>query len=112
MFYYTLYTQSNKRGFMAIIDRLDQALSITDMVRSSKAILDTLASGKQDKYVVMRNNMPAAVMLNIEVYEALIDALEEYTLDQKAASRVASFSAENALSQEELLSMFGDKASH
>jgi PHD/YefM family antitoxin component YafN of YafNO toxin-antitoxin module len=36
-----------------------------------------LSSGEQQKYVVMRNNSPAAVMLPVEVYESLMDELDD-----------------------------------
>lgn len=89
---------------MAIIDNLDQALSVTDVARSCKSIFDNLASGKQDKYVVMRNNMPAAVMLNVSTYEALVAMFQEMSFEQKVLERVASFDESKSLSSDQLLS--------
>ena len=56
-----------------LLDRSNQALSVTDLVRSAKEVFERLESGEQDKYVVMRNNAPAAVMMPVATYEALID---------------------------------------
>jgi hypothetical protein len=39
-----------------LLDRSNQALSVTDLVRSAKEVFERLESGEQDKYVVMRNN--------------------------------------------------------
>lgn len=88
---------------MAIIDNLDQALSVTDVARSCKSIFDNLASGKQNKYVVMRNNMPAAVMLNVKTYEALVEMFQELSFEQKVLERIASFDEAKTLSSQQLL---------
>jgi antitoxin StbD len=88
---------------MAIIDNLNQALSVTEVSRSCKSIFDNLASGKQDKYVVMRNNIPAAVMLNVKTYEALIEMFHELSFEQKALERIASFDESKSLSSDQLL---------
>jgi PHD/YefM family antitoxin component YafN of YafNO toxin-antitoxin module len=58
-----------------ILERSDQAISTTDLQRKGKALLDQLQSGEQDKFVVMRENKPAVVMLSIASYEALLQEL-------------------------------------
>ncbi len=60
-----------------ILERSDQAISTTDLQRKGKALLDQLQSGEQDKFVVMRENKPAVVMLSIASYEALLQALSK-----------------------------------
>ena len=62
---------------MALLERSDQALSVTDMTREAKEIMDKLGSGVQDRYVIMRNNAPAAVLMNIAYFEALIDEIAD-----------------------------------
>ena len=69
----------------ALLERSDQAISVTDVSRSAKMIFDRLSRGEQKKYVVMRNNIPAAVMMPVTVYEALMDELDE--LQQKLRTR-------------------------
>ena len=60
-----------------ILERSDQAISTTDLQRRGKALLDQLQSGEQDKFVVMRENKPAVVMLSIASYEALLQELSK-----------------------------------
>jgi PHD/YefM family antitoxin component YafN of YafNO toxin-antitoxin module len=60
-----------------ILERSDQAISTTDLQRKGKALLDQLQSGEQDKFVVMRENKPAVVMLSIASYEALLQELSK-----------------------------------
>jgi len=59
----------------ALLSRADQAVSITDIARSAKKYFDRLITGDQDRYIVMRNNMPAAVMLPVDYYETLISEI-------------------------------------
>ena len=71
-----------------LLDRSNQALSVTDLVRSAKEVFERLESGEQDKYVVMRNNAPAAVMMPVATYEALIDEIEDFfVLEEKLRDR-------------------------
>jgi len=73
---------------IALLSRAEQAISITEMAKSSKKVVDRLQRGEQDRYVIMRNNAPAAVMLSVEEYEALVDELEDLRIEAIAAERV------------------------
>jgi antitoxin StbD len=81
----------------ALLSRADQAVSITDMVRSAKKYFDRLIAGEQDRYVVMRNNAPAAVMLAVEDYENLINELEDLKIELIAAERLAAMDGNTKL---------------
>lgn len=59
-----------------LLDRADQAISSTELQKSTKVLLDRLLAGDQDRYVVIRDNRPTAVLLPIERYEALMEELE------------------------------------
>jgi antitoxin StbD len=92
----------------ALIERSDQAVSVTEVSRSAKTIFDRLCSGKQDKYVVMRNNAPAAVMMPVALYEALMDELDDLHIEMTARDRLATFDRKKAVSHEEMRKRFGD----
>lgn len=90
-----------------LLSRADQAVSVTDIARSAKKYFDRLISGEQDRYVVMRNNTPAAVMLSVEEYEQLMDELSDLQIDRIAAARLAAFSPDDELvSHEDMLAHF------
>lgn len=93
----------------ALLERSEQAVSVTEVSRSAKTIFDRLSSGKQDKYVVMRNNAPAAVMMPVGVYEALMDELDDLRIEMTVRDRLASFDRGKAVSHEEMLERFGDE---
>jgi len=76
----------------ALLKRADQAVSVTDFSRSAKQYFDRLKSGEQDRYVVMRNNAPAAVMLPVAEYEQLIDELDDLKVELIAAQRLTQLS--------------------
>jgi len=90
-----------------LLSRADQAVSVTDIARSTKKYFDRLISGDQDRYVVMRNNAPAAVMLSVVEYEQLMDELADLQIDRIAAERLAAHSTDDELvNHEDMLAHF------
>ena len=90
-----------------LLDRTDQAISSTDLQKNTRKILDRIISGEQDRYVVMRDNKPAAVLLKTEIYEGLMDELADMRIDALAAERVAKFDPDKALTLEQLKKNLG-----
>ena len=90
----------------ALLERSSQAVSVTEVSRSAKTIFDRLSSGEQDKYVVMRNNAPAAVMMPVSVYESIMDELDELHIQLAARDRLKSFDRSRAISHDDMLKMF------
>jgi antitoxin StbD len=90
----------------SLMERSDQAISVTEVSRQAKAIFDKLVKGKQDRYIVMKNNVPAAVMLPVDAYEAIMDELEDLRMEAVARERVRTFDPEKAVSHEEMMMRF------
>ena len=93
----------------ALLERSEQAVSVTEVSRSAKSIFDRLCSGKQEKYVVMRNNAPAAVMMSVSVYEAMMDELDDLHIQLTARERLQTFDPSKAISHEEMQRRFADE---
>ncbi|PKO69564.1 MAG: Phd-YefM [Betaproteobacteria bacterium HGW-Betaproteobacteria-14] len=89
-----------------LLDRSNQALSVTDLVRSAKEVFERLESGEQDKYVVMRNNAPTAVMMPVAAYEALIDEIEDLRIEAVARERLQGFDRKKAITHAEMVQRF------
>ena len=87
--------------------RTEEIVSVTDIQRQAKDIFSRLASGDQDKFVVMRNNTLVAVMLTAERYEALLDELEDLRIEAVARERLETFDPAKAISHEDMLARFG-----
>ncbi len=92
---------------VALVERLDQTVSASDISRSAKDLLDRLASGEQDRFVVMRNNAPAAVMMGVEFFQALTDELEDLRVEMLALQRIASLNSARVINEAEMLDKFG-----
>ncbi len=73
-----------------LLKRADQAISSTDLQKKTRDLLDRISQGKQDHFVVMRDNRPAAVMMATERYEALIEELEDLRIEAVARARLAT----------------------
>ena len=91
-----------------LLNRADQAISSTDLQKKSRLLLDRMADGSQDRYVVMRDNRPAAVMLPTELYEALIAELEDLRIEAVARDRLASLKKLQPVSHAEMLKRLGN----
>jgi prevent-host-death family protein len=57
--------------------RINETISVTDIQRRAKEVFERVERGEQDKFVVMRNNEIAAVLLRADRYEALMDELAD-----------------------------------
>lgn len=86
----------------ALLDHAEQAISITEVARSTKDIVDRLERGDQDHYVVMRNNAPAAVMLAVRDFEAIMNELENLRIEAVARDRLAAFDPQRVISDDEI----------
>jgi antitoxin StbD len=90
-----------------LLDRADQAISSTDLQKRTREILDSIIEGKQDRYVVMRDNKPAAVLLPTDMYEALMDELADMRIEAIARERIATFDESKAITHEDMKKIFG-----
>jgi antitoxin StbD len=89
-----------------LLDRADQAISSTDLQKNTKTLLDRIASGEQDRYVVIRDNRPAAVLMSTERYESLMNELEDLRVEAIARDRLATMDESTAISHADMLAHF------
>ncbi|MCW8935836.1 MAG: type II toxin-antitoxin system Phd/YefM family antitoxin [Gammaproteobacteria bacterium] len=81
----------------ALLSRVDQAVSVTDITRSAKKYFDKLTTGNQDRYVIMKNNAPAAVMLAISEYEQMVEELDDLRVEMMALERMSKVTEDTEL---------------
>ena len=89
----------------ALLERADQAISVTEVSRASKAIFDRLRRGEQDRLVVMKK--PAAIMLSVKAFEALVDELADLRVEAIARRRRKTVDRKRLLSNREMMRRFG-----
>ena len=87
--------------------RTNETISVTDIQRRAKEVFERIERGEQDRFVVLKNNQIAAVLLSSYRYEALIDELEDLRIDAIAAERMDTFDPAKAITHEEMLTRFG-----
>lgn len=91
-----------------LLDRADQAISSTELQKNARVLLDRIADGRQDRYVVIRDNRPTAVMLPTERYEALMTELEDLRVEALARDRLASLKTVKLVSHEDMMARFAE----
>lgn len=91
-----------------LLDRADQAISSTELQKNTRLLLDRMADGSQDRYVVIRDNRPTAVMLSAARYEALMAELEDLRIEAVARDRLSSIGKLQTVSHADMLVRFGD----
>jgi antitoxin StbD len=71
------------------LKRAVEAVSVTQVSREACAIFEKLRKGQRDWFVVLQNNTPAAVMLSVRAFEALLDELDDLRTESVARRRRA-----------------------
>ena len=90
----------------ALLDRAEQAVSATTMVRSFSARLKDVTSGDVTHLVIFKDNEPAAVLLGVQAYQALQDELEDLRSELLAIERLRSLDETKTLSLEDMEAQF------
>lgn len=87
--------------------RAKDYLSATDLSKKTSATIDALERGDAEKFIILKNNTPKAVLLSMEAYEAMQEEMEDLRLTAMALARVESFVEKNALSHDYIKEKFG-----
>lgn len=90
----------------ALLERSSQAVSVTQVSRSAKRMLERLANG-EDRLVVLKNNSPAAVLLSVPAFESLMDELDDLRVMAVAKERLQTFRRNKALAHSEMMKRYG-----
>ena len=57
--------------------------------------------------IVMKNNRPACILMSPEKYEALMEMLSDYIMQEEAEERMAHYNPQEAVNHEELMASLG-----
>lgn len=90
----------------ALMDRAEQAVSATAMVRSFSARLKDVTSGDVTHLVVFKDNEPAAVLMSVDTYQAMQDEIEDLRAELLAIERLATLDATTTVSLEDMEARF------
>jgi len=90
----------------ALLDRAEQAVSATAMVRGFSAKLKEVTSGKVPHLVIFKDNEPAAVLMGVAAFQALHDELDDLRAERKAIDRLSTLDEEKTVSLEDMEARF------
>ncbi len=89
-----------------LLERPEDAVSATAMARTFSARLKEVSSRTTDRLVVFKDNQPAAVLMNVQAYQDLVDELEDLRIDAISRDRLLSYQADQAISHDDMRSLF------
>ena len=92
----------------ALLERADQAISVTDLSKTASDVFNKLSTGEQDRYVIMKNNAPAAVVMSVDKFESLMDELDDLRIEAVARERLANINGTQLVSHDEMLKRFSE----
>lgn len=93
----------------ALLERADQAVSVTTMVRSFSARLKEVSSRATDRLVIFKDNEPAAVIVNVDAYQEMLDELEDLRIEAIAHERMSTFDKGKAISLGDMKARYAAK---
>lgn len=82
-------------------------LSATALSKKTASTLESLEKGEAEKYIILKNNAPKAILLSIDAFEAMEEEMEDLRLATLAFARLQNFKAAEAHSHEEMMEKFG-----
>jgi prevent-host-death family protein len=80
--------------------RMNNLVSVSDVSKNTSAMIAKAAAGETQ--VVLNHNKPVAAIIDIELYERMLDLIADIEVTQKAISRLNE-SDEGSISLEELI---------
>ena len=86
----------------ALLERADQAVSVTAMVRGFSAKLKEVSSRKTERLVIFKDNEPAAVIINVDAFQEMLDELENLRVEATARERLIGFDKANTISHDDM----------
>lgn len=89
-----------------LLERPEDAVSATAMARGFSAKLKDIATRRTDRFVVFKDNQPAAVIMNVQAYQELVDELEDLRIEAISRDRLASYQDDHAVSHDAMRSHF------
>ncbi len=52
-------------------------ISATVLSKKTAHTLDSLSSGENEKFIILKNNAPKAILMSVDAYEALQEEIEK-----------------------------------
>lgn len=86
--------------------RAKEFLSATALAKRTSVTLEALEKGDADRFIILKNNAPRAILMSIDAYEAMEEEMEDLRLAALALARLHTFESDEGLSHEEMMKKF------
>jgi prevent-host-death family protein len=83
--------------------RMNNLVSVSDVSKNTSAMIAKAAAGETQ--VVLNHNKPVAAIIDIELYEQMLDLMADIEVTQKAISRLHETN-EGSISLDELIEKY------
>ncbi|HID70052.1 MAG TPA: type II toxin-antitoxin system Phd/YefM family antitoxin [Desulfobacterales bacterium] len=83
-----------------------ECLSATTLSKKTSATLEAIEKGDTDKFFILKNNTPKAVLMSIDAFEAIEEEMEDLRLATLALARLQGFKLEKTLTHAEMMKKF------
>ena len=93
----------------ALLERASQAISVTTLARSAKDVFEKLSRGQESRFVVLKNNAPAGVVLSVRAFEALLDEIDDLRVEALARRRLKTLDRTKTISHADMMRRFGPR---
>jgi prevent-host-death family protein len=83
---------------------MNNLVSVSDVSKNTSAMIAKAAAGETQ--VVLNHNKPVAAIIDIELYEKMLDLMADIEVTQKAISRLGELDDDYSISLEELAAKY------
>jgi antitoxin StbD len=90
----------------SVIVKIKNYLSSTNLAKNTATTLNFLEAGDTDKFIILKNNEPKAVLMSIDAYESMEEEIEDLRLTALALSRIQNFDPGECISHEEMMKKY------
>ena len=83
---------------------MNNLVSVSDVSKNTSAMIAKAAAGETQ--VVLNHNKPVAAIIDIELYEKMLDLMADIEVEQKAISRLHELDDSESISLEDLAAKY------
>jgi prevent-host-death family protein len=83
---------------------MNNLVSVSDVSKNTSAMIAKAAAGETQ--VVLNHNKPVAAIIDIELYEQMLDLMADIEVTQKAISRLHELDEPGAITLDELIEKY------
>ncbi|MHC8310708.1 type II toxin-antitoxin system Phd/YefM family antitoxin [Pseudomonas sp. GT1P32] len=86
----------------ALLERAEQAISVVAMVKDFSTRLTEISTRATERLVIFKDNQPAAVIINVEAYQEMLDELDDLRIEVAVLERLTGFDETSAIDHDDM----------